>query len=108
MAILDFDKAFDKAAHTRLIHKLHYYGIRGDLLQWAQSFLANCTQRVLVDGTSSSPCSVTLGVPQGSLLGLVLFLIYTNDMTSNIHSQPKLFADDCLVIDSPLVHQKII
>ena len=49
VAILDFEKAFDKVAHTRLTHKLDYYGIRGDLLQWLQSFQTNCTQKV-VDG----------------------------------------------------------
>ena len=68
MAILDFEKAFDEVAHTRLTHKLHHYGIRGDLLQWIQSFLTNHTQRVVVDGTCSSPCRVTSGVPQGSVL----------------------------------------
>ena len=51
MVILDFEKAFDKVAHIRLTHKLNYYGIRGDLLQWIQSFLTNHTQRVFVDGT---------------------------------------------------------
>ena len=50
VAILDFEKAFDKVAHTRLIHKLHYYGIRGDLLQWIQSFLTDRTQRVVING----------------------------------------------------------
>ena len=88
MAILDFEKAFDKAAHTRLTHKLHYYGIRGDLLQWAQSFLTNCTQRVLVDGTSSSPCSVTLGVPQGSLTVRSSFISYLHKRYDIKHSQP--------------------
>ena len=51
VAILDFKKAFDKVAHSRLTHKLNYYGIRGELLQWIQSFLTNRTQRVVVDGT---------------------------------------------------------
>ena len=107
MAILDFEKAFDKVAHSRLTHKLNYYGIRRELLQWIQSFLTNRTQRVVVDGTYSSPCSVTSGVPQGSVLGPVLFLIYINDITSNIHSQLRLFADDCLIyrpINSPEDH----
>ena len=106
VAILDFEKAFDKVAHSRLTHNLNYYGIR-ELLQWIQSFLTNHTQRVVVDGTYSSPCSVTSGVPQGSVLGPVLFLIYINDITSNIHSQLRLFADDCLIyhpISSPEDH----
>ena len=95
VAILDFEKAFDKVAHSRLIHKLDYYCMRGGLLQWIQSFLSNCTQGV-VDGTCSSPCSVTSGIPQGPVLGPVLFLVCIN-IISNIHSQIRLFADDCLV-----------
>ena len=108
VAILDFAKAFDKVAHARLAHKLNFYGIRGELLQWLQSFLTNRTQRVIIDGRQSSPCSVTSGVPQGSVLGPVLFLIYINDIVTNIHSQLRLFADDCLVyrpIYSPEDHK---
>jgi len=105
VAILGFEKAFDKVAHT---NKLDYYGIAGDLLHWIHSFLSNRTQKVVVDGTCSSPCSVTSGVPQGSVLGPVLFLVYINDIASNICSQLRLFADDCLVyhcINSPEDHE---
>ena len=87
----------------------YFYGIRGELLQWLQSFLTNRTQKVIIDGKQSSPCSsVTSGVPQGSVLGPVLFLIYINDIVTNIHSQLRLFADDCLVyrpIYSPEDHK---
>ena len=97
VAILDFAKAFDKVSHARLVHKLNYYGVRGPLLQWLQSFLIDRTQKVIIDGSHSSPCHVTSGVPQGSVLGPVLFLIYINDIISNIHSQLRLFADNCLL-----------
>ena len=69
-----------------------------------QSFLTNCTQRVVINDTYSSPCDVTSGVPQESMLGPILFLIYVNNITSNIHSQLRLYADNCLVyhpINSP-------
>ena len=108
VAILDFAKAFDKVAHARLVHKLNYYGIRGPLLQWLQSFLTDRTQKVIIDGRHSSPCHVTSGVPQGSVLGPALFLIYINDIVTNIHSQLRLFADDCLLyrpIHSPEDHK---
>ena len=96
MAILDFSKAFDKVTHNRLKHKLDFYGIQGNLLGWLESFLSNCTQKIAVDGTYS-PCSAVIsGVSQGSVLDPILFLLYINDITTNIHSQLRLFADDCL------------
>ena len=95
--ILDFAKAFDKVPHLRLLHKLEFYGIRGCLLNWIKSFLTNRTQQVVVEGSVSSSCEVTSGVPQGSVLGPALFLIYINDITENINSQIRLFADDCLI-----------
>ena len=96
-AILDFSKAFDKVAHSRLLYKLDYYGIRGNLLNWFDSFLSGRSQQVVVEGTKSETCTVTSGVPQGSVLGPILFLIYINDITINVHSEIRLFADDILL-----------
>ena len=96
-AILDFSKAFDRVAHSRLLYKLNYYGIRGTVLQWLESFLHGRTQQVVVEGSRSSTCQVTSGVPQGSVLGPVLFLIYINDIVTNIKSEIRLFADDILL-----------
>ena len=74
-----------------------HYGIRGNLLQCIRSFLANCSQHVLVDGSSSSSSPVISGVPQGSVLGPLLFLIYINDLPSKVVSTSRLFADDSLL-----------
>ena len=108
IGILDFSKAFDKVPHARLVKKLDYYGIRGKTLQWITSFLHNRSQQVVIEGTYSSPCKVTSGVPQGTVLGPTLFLLYINDLISNIQSTVRLFADDCLIyrpINSPNDHQ---
>ena len=96
-AILDFSKAFDKVAHSRLLYKLDYYGIRGKLHSWLSSFLYSRSQQVVVDGAKSYTCETTSGVPQGCVLGPILFLIYINDITINIHSEIRLFADDILL-----------
>ena len=72
--LLDFSKAFDKVSHQLLAIKLDHYGIRGNLLQWIKSFLANRTQQVLVEGHTSSPAPITSGVSQGTVLGPLLFL----------------------------------
>ena len=74
-AILDFSKALDKVPHQRLLRKLEYYGIRENLLEWFESFLIGRTQSVICDRSQSKSIMVTSGVPQGTVLGPLLFLL---------------------------------
>ena len=76
LIIMDFAKAFDKVPHRRLLHKLDYYGIRGPTHKRINSGLSVCTQQVVLDGYVSDPVSVLSGVPQGSVVGSILFLIF--------------------------------
>ena len=110
--LLDFSKAFDKVPHQRLLRKLQHYGVCGNLLKWIEDFLSARTQEVrychfgvspvnysdseevVIDGTKSTPSPVSPGVPQGTVLGPLLFLAYINDMPEGIQSTVKLFADD--------------
>ena len=92
---LDFTKAFDTVPHHRLLLKLRALGITGNLLQWIQSFLTSRLQRVVVNGHHSKWLSVSSGVPQGSILGPLFFILYVNDVSSVVkHSSIKMFADD--------------
>ena len=97
--LLDFSKAFDKVPHQRLLHKLQYYGVQDNTLRWIESFLQDRKQEVLLDGIYSLPEDVTSGVPQGTVLGPLLYLTYTNNLTTVVqNSLTKLFADDCLLL----------
>ena len=91
---LDISKAFDKVWHEGIIFKLKQNGISGNLLHLMSDFLSNRKQRVILNGQFSSWTDVNAGVPQGSILGPLLFLIYINDLTNHLSSNAKLFADD--------------
>lgn len=98
LIIMDFAKAFDKVSHKHLLYKLNYYGINGNIHNWISAFLSNRTQTVVLDGKSSNTVPVTSGVPQGTVLGPALFLIYINDLPEYLsHSKVRLFADDSII-----------
>jgi hypothetical protein len=98
IVFLDFAKAFDKVPHHRLLHKLRAYGIDGQVLAWFKAFLHNRKQRVVLGDNISEWCDVTSGVPQGSVVGPVLFSIFINDMPDLFRNICKLYADDCKIL----------
>ena len=92
----DFAKAFDSVAHERLLMKLEAIGIKGNVLNWIRSFLTGRTQSVRVDDATSEWRNVISGIPQGSVLGPLLFVVFINDMPDEVKQNfCKLFADDC-------------
>ena len=97
LILLDFSKAFDKVNHSKLIWKFHQYGIRGNALSWIQAFLGNRSQTVVIEGEELGSVPVSSGVPQGSVLGPILFLVFINDLPEKLSSQVRLFADDTAV-----------
>ena len=93
--------------HRRLITKLQYYGLVGEITTWVEDFLSNPTQQVVINGHSSAPASVTSGAPQGTVTGPLWFLLYVNDLSNNIISKSRLFADDCILYTLVTVEQNI-
>ena len=91
---LDFSKVFDSVPHQRLIYKFQQLGIRGNLLQWIKAFLIGRRQRVILRNGASSWRDVISGVPQGTILGPMFFLLFVNDMPDVVSSTAKMFADD--------------
>ena len=103
---LDMSKAFDKVWLKGLICKLQSYGIQSNLLSLLKNYLSDRTQRVILNGVTYSWKPIKSGVPQGSILGPLLFLIFINDLVDNLACNPKLFADDVSL--NAVMHDKNI
>ena len=98
---LDFAKTFDTVSHPKLISKLSHCGVRGVVLDWISELLHCRSQVVKIDNVKSNSIPVISGVPQGSVLGPLLFLIYVNDIVDSVkYATIELFADDCKVYAS--------
>ena len=95
--IIDFSKAFGLVPYDRLLMKLAVSDVDSRVVIWVREFLVGRTQRVRLGGQLSKEVRVTSGVPQGSVLGPLLFLVYVNDIWRNIDSSITLFADDCII-----------
>ena len=91
---LDFSKAFDKVPHNLLLHKLKTFGFNNKLLNWFTDYLSERSKTVIVEGKQSENLPVTSGVPQGSILGPLLFILYVNDICDGCSSTVSSFADD--------------
>ena len=95
--VMDFAKAFDKVSHDKLLLKMDMYGIQGKTSHWVKGFLSARTQKEVLEGETSGEVPVTSGVPQGSVLGPTLFLIFINDIADGCSSPVRLFADDTII-----------
>ena len=107
----DISKAFDRVWHQGLLYKLQTVGITGSLLLWFTDYLHNRKQRVVLPGGISDWTTISAGVPQGSILGPLLFLIYINDIVEDINSFIRLFADDTslyVIVENPFVSAEIL
>lgn len=100
MVLLDLQKAFDTVNHTILLMKLQAMGLKDSSINWFSSYLSDRKQVVEISGTHSSPANISCGVPQGSILGPLLFLVYVNDMAAVVQNKLMLYADDSAILVS--------
>jgi len=109
VVFLDLRRAFELVDRDILLKKMEWYGIKGVVLSWFKSYLENRSQRVKFNGILSDPVAVNLGVPQGSVLGPLLFLLYINDLTKIVcgNCEIRLFADDALIYTTGYASQEI-
>jgi len=104
VVFFDISKAFDKVWHKGVLFKLQQAGIRGNLLSFLSNYLSDRQQKVILPGAHSTPIEILAGVPQGSILGPIMFLLYINDIIADIQAHIHLFADDTslfMVVNSP-------
>ena len=104
---LNFRKSFDTVPHCRLLEKLKGYGIIGKALNWIQAFLSGRTQKVRINDATSSRADILSGIPQGSILGPILFTIFINDLPESVQSNCNFFADDTKLYDNSANHAKL-
>ena len=97
LILLDFSKAFVKVAYEKLISKLHFDGIRGKTLSWVKDFLYSRSHAVVLNDVKSDKIAVSSGVPQGSVLGPILFLAYINELSNRAKSRVRLLTDDTAI-----------
>ena len=102
--LLNFNKAFGKVNHKRLLYKLTSYGVSYQLIAWIDDFLTSRTQSVVIDAKESSETSLSSDVPQGSVIGPAKFLFYVNDLPDNSRTFIRFFADDTIAYNSACNH----
>ena len=100
MVLVDYKKAFDMVDHVTLLSKLEAYKLDRNALLWFESYLTDRTQLVSFKGETSTVRSITAGVPQGSILGPLLFVLFINDLPLHVHTQLDMFADDTTLLAS--------